>query len=125
MGSFFELNDTLQLTKEQGFPVDLDLEKHLITPYKAEEFEGKVFSFKDKPAIRIFQAPPVRTFFVENRNDMWIYWGHVHILSTICDYEAKTTSGTFKIIHINDPEEMEQAFNALDRRPDFNHFKKD
>ena len=29
MGSYIELNDTLQLTTEQGFPKELDLKKHL------------------------------------------------------------------------------------------------
>lgn len=29
MGSFIQINDTLRTTKEQGFPVELDLEIHL------------------------------------------------------------------------------------------------
>jgi hypothetical protein len=123
MGSFFEINDTLQLTAEQGFPVELDLETHLITPYKAEDFEGKVFSFKDKPAIRLFQAPPVRVFFVENRDGKWIHWGQVHILSTTCDYVAKTTSGTYKITALYSHEEMKQISESVDRREEFNYFK--
>jgi len=45
MGSFVEINDTLQLTKEQGFPQELDLEKHLKNPYAAKDFENKVFEF--------------------------------------------------------------------------------
>jgi hypothetical protein len=28
MGSFIEINDTLRITKEQGFPEELDLETH-------------------------------------------------------------------------------------------------
>lgn len=65
MESITELNDTLQITKEQGFPTELILETHLQTPYKVENFEGKVFSFKNKPQIRNYQQPPVRNFLVE------------------------------------------------------------
>jgi len=35
MGSYIEFNDTLQLTTEQGFPAELDLEKHLQEPFRA------------------------------------------------------------------------------------------
>lgn len=28
MGSYIEINDTLQITKEQGFPKELDWKKH-------------------------------------------------------------------------------------------------
>ncbi len=34
MGSIVEINNTLQLTKEQGFPMELDLDNHLKSPYK-------------------------------------------------------------------------------------------
>ena len=46
MGSFLEINDTLQITREQGFPKELDYEKHLKKPFKAEDFKDKEFSFK-------------------------------------------------------------------------------
>lgn len=122
MGSYVELNDTLQITREQGFPEALDLEVHLKTPYKLEDFEGQVFSFKEKPAIRLYHAPPVRNFLVENRDGKWIHWGQVFVLSTSCDYEAKTTSGTFKIIHLYSPEEMKMISKVVDRRPEFDYF---
>ena len=62
MGSYVEINDTLQITKEQGFPKELDWKQHLIKPYTAEQFEGKVFEFSNKPNIRNYQMPPVRFF---------------------------------------------------------------
>jgi len=62
MGSFIEVNDTLQLTNEQGFPKELDYQQHLKKPYRAEDFEGKLFEFRDKPKIRIYKTPPVRNF---------------------------------------------------------------
>ncbi len=43
MASFIALNDTLQITRGQGFPVEFNLEKHLKNPYKADNFLGKVF----------------------------------------------------------------------------------
>ncbi len=122
MGSFIETNDTLQITKEQGFPMELSLEKHLLKPFQAKDFIGKVFEFKDKKDIRIYQVPPVRNFLVENINGKWVYWGLVHILEVRHDYVNKTTSGKFKIISINTPEEMKQAFKLTDQRPEFNYF---
>ncbi|MDR1694265.1 MAG: hypothetical protein LBR70_03630 [Lactobacillaceae bacterium] len=123
MGSFLELNDTLQISKEQGFPVkELDIKKHLSSPYKTEDFAGKVFEFKNKPAIRLYKSPPVRNFYVQNIDGKWIYWGLVHILEITHDYVNKTTSGKYEIIYINSPEEMKQAYNLIDRREDFNYF---
>ncbi len=122
MGSFTENNDTLQITKEQGFPAELVLETHIESPYSTESFEERIFEFKNKPQIRNFQQPPVRNFLVENRNGKWIYWGLIHVLEITHDYVNKTTSGKFKIIHINTPEEMKKAFELIDRNPETNYF---
>ena len=118
MGSYIEINDTLQITKEQGFPEELDYTKHKITPYTAQEFKDKIFEFKNKPNIRIYQMPPVRNFLVENIDGKWLYWGLIHIIEIKHDYINKTTSGKFKITYINKPEEMELAHNLIDRNQD-------
>lgn len=118
MGSYIETNDTLQITREQGFPEELNYEKHKITPYKAEDFKDRVFEFKDKPNVRIYHRPPVRNFLVENINGKWLYWGLVHILEIHHDYIKNTTSGKYKIIYINTPEEMKYAHNIIDRNED-------
>ena len=122
MGSLIEINDTLQLTKEQGFPLELDLENHLQKPFTAKDFEGQVFEFKDKPKIRIYKAPPVRNFLVENREGKWIYWGLVYLTEVTHDYVKQTTSGKFKIIYINTPEQMKSAHDLIDRNPETNFF---
>ena len=122
MGTQVTLNDTLQLTREQGFPAELNLEKHLIKPFKVEDFKGKVFEFKGKENIRLYQAPPVRNFLVENRNGKWIYWGLAHVLEIKHDYENQMTSGKFKIIYINTPEEMKKAHELIDRDPETSYF---
>lgn len=122
MGSFIEINDTLQLTKEQGFPIELNLEKHLQTPFTADDFKGKVFEFHDKPEVRVYKLPPIRNFLVENRGGKWIYWGLIHILETTCDYVRKTTSGKYTIIYINKPDEMKKAHELIDRNPDTQYF---
>lgn len=116
MGSFVEFNDTLQLTSAQGFPVELVLEKHGENPYRAEDFADKVFAFRDKESVRIFHAPPVRTFLVENRDDKWIYWGLCEVLHVEHDLVAKMTSGKFRITYIYTPEEMCAAHGMIDRR---------
>ncbi len=115
MGSFIEINDTLRITKEQGFPDELDYEKHKTKPYSAKDFEGKVFAFHDKPAIRIYKAPPVRNFLVQDIGGKWLYWGLVHILEVTHDYQKQTTSGKFIIQYIYTPEEMKSAQTIIDR----------
>lgn len=114
MGSFIEINDTLQITKEQGFPSELDYEKHLKKPFKAKDFEGRVYSFKGKKDIRVYQQPPVRNLLVENRNGEWIYWGLVMITEIKHDYEKKVTSGKFKIVQIYTPEEMKEMKKLIE-----------
>jgi len=118
MGSIIEINDTLQITREQGFPADLDIEKHKSTPFTAEQFTDRVFEFRDKPGIRFYQSPPVRNFLVENREGKWIYWGLVHIVEITHDHVGKTTSGKYKIIYLNTPEEMNKAHDLIDRDHD-------
>jgi len=122
MGSVIEINDTLQLTPEQGFPAALDLEMHSKTPYRAGDFEDKIFEFKDKPSVRFYEVPPVRNFLVENRNGKWIYWGLVHVIEVVHDYESRTTSGKFKIIYIYTPDEMRKAHNLIDRNKETQFF---
>lgn len=118
MGSYIEMNDTLQITKEQGFPKELDWREHVKNPYKVEQFKDMVFEFKNKPNIRNYHMPPVRNFLVENIAGKWLYWGLIHVLEVHHDYINKTTSGKFKIIHINTPEEMKIAHNIVDRNKD-------
>ena len=116
MGSYIEINDTLQITKEQGFPVELNWKQHLKNPYTAEQFKDKIFEFKNKSNIRNYQMPPVRNFLVENINGKWLYWRLVHVIEVKHDYI--TTSGKFKIIYINTPDEMKMAHNIIDRNKD-------
>lgn len=122
MGSTIKTNDTLQITKEQGFPTGLDFEKHKEKPFTVVDFEDKIFEFKDKPGIRIYHTPPVRNFLVENKDGKWIYWGLAHITEVTHDYEKQTTSGKFRIIYIYTSEEMKQAHDLIDRNPETNFF---
>ena len=122
MGSFIEINDTLRITKDQGFPTELDLAIHLRTPYKLEDIADKVFRFSAKPDIRLYKIPPVRNFLVEDVGGKWVYWGLCHIQSIEHDYIKKETSGTFKIIYLNTPGEMKQVFLLTDRRKEYDYF---
>ncbi|MFH0952185.1 MAG: hypothetical protein V1838_03255 [Patescibacteria group bacterium] len=122
MGSIIEVNDTLQLTSEQGFPEELDYEKHENKPIRAEDFSDKIFEFKDKNKIRIYHAPPVRNFLVHNIDGKWLYWGLVHVLEVTHDNIKQTTSGKFKIVYIYTPEEMKQAYKLIDRRKETDYF---
>lgn len=123
MGSLIELNDTLQLTSEQGFPKELDFAKHKQKPLQAEDFKDKVFEFHNKPEIRVYKIPPVRNFLVQNMSGKWLYWGLIHITETTCDYVKQTTSGKFKIIYIYTPDEMQEAHSLIDRDKASDFFK--
>ena len=122
MGSFIEINDTLRITSEQGFPQELDLATHLQTHYTLQDIGDQVFSFQAKPDIRIYKIPPVRNFLVQEIDGKWLYWGLCLIESVQHDNIKKETSGTFRIIKINSPEEMKKAFALIDTRPELNYF---
>ena len=101
MGSIIEINDTLKISKQRGFPADLNLEEHVNDPSNSRQFLNKHFTFS-KPDERLYHRPPVRVFLVEEVGDKWLYWGNAFILQqTISDGE---TSGVYEIIKIYDPE---------------------
>ena len=108
MGSYIELNDTLQITTEQGFPKELDLKKHLKTPFTVDDFKGKVFSFS-KPELRLFNVPPCRTLLVQNINGKWLCWGHCEVIEQTINSKEGLTSGKFVITKIYNPERMKIA----------------
>ena len=116
MGSYIELNDTLQITTEQGFPKELDLHKHSEKPFKAEDFAGRVFSFQDKPKMRLFHSAPTRVFLVHNIDGRWLYWGHCLIMEQTINAETKTTSGKFIITKIYTPEHQ-RAMSQIEVEP--------
>ncbi|MBI5466293.1 MAG: hypothetical protein HY974_03320 [Candidatus Kerfeldbacteria bacterium] len=115
MGSQIELNDTLQLTTEQGFPVELKLEQHLKKPFQANDFDGRVFAFHDKPGARLYHYPPVRVFLVHNINGKWLYWGHAQITEQTIHADTNTTSGKFVITKIYTPKhQRSMSTNEVD-----------
>lgn len=118
MGSFIEINDTLRISKDQGFPAELSIEEHVKNPCNLEVVKDKIFEFKAKPKIRVYKIPPVRNLLVEDLNGKWLYWGLCHILEINHDYEKQETSGKFKIIRLNSQDEMKQMFKLT-------HFNKD
>ncbi|KKQ40263.1 MAG: hypothetical protein US58_C0022G0012 [Candidatus Magasanikbacteria bacterium GW2011_GWA2_37_8] len=108
MGSYIELNDTLQITAEQGFPEDiLNLSKHQSDPINLEDVSEKIFEFQNKPKARLYHLPPNRCFLVQNINGKWLYWGKIIMIEQTISSNidgAQTTSGKYKIIEIYDPE---------------------
>ena len=122
--STFELNDTLQITREQWFPEVLDIEVHEKNPIPLSYIEDKVFSFSGKAWLRNFVAYPVRVFLVENRGWKWIYWWLCQILETTVDYVRRETSGKYRIIKIFSPEEMKSMFHLTHtQNPEQNYFR--
>lgn len=140
MGTMVEINDTLQLTTEQGFPAHLlDLAKHRKQPITLSVVQGRVFKFTNKPSARIFQLDPVRVYYVHNIKGKWLFWGRVLIQTLairknlnlggapiVPGTEAEPaaawlTSGTYTIMDIYDPE-YQEAFTRHEAPPDRNYF---
>lgn len=105
------MNDTLQITKEQGFPSEeLNFERHKTRPSTAKDFEGRIFEFKNKTRARIYHHSPVRCFLVQNINGKWLYWGKCLIIEQKIKGGTKDeqeTEGKFRITEIYDPEYQE------------------
>jgi hypothetical protein len=103
MGSYVELNDTLQITTEQGFPVDiLNLKRHQKKPITLNDVKDKIFEFHNKPNARIYHTAPTRVFLVHNIKGKWLYWGKIIMLEQTMSWDGKNhnTSGKYKIIQI-------------------------
>ena len=115
MGSLIELNDTLPISADQGFPVHLlDLKKHIENPISLQTLSGFVFSFHKKDNARIYHTDPVRVFLVQNSDNKWLFWGKILIQSQSITKKLDThgnwktgeweTSGTYLITDIYEPE---------------------
>lgn len=115
MGSFIELNAILQITSEQGFPVDvLDLKKHQQNPITAEDLKETLFSFHSKPNPRVYLFDPMSVLLVQNIDGKWLFWGKAQIQSQAInkklDLEGNwkegewETYGTYTISDIYEPD---------------------
>jgi len=90
------INDTLQLTKAQGFPDKLELN----CEYRFE---------KDKR--RLYRLPPARVFLAHNIDGKWDYRGEALITElTILPLQEKT-NGKFKVVKLYS-EEHRKVLNA-------------
>lgn len=111
MGSYVELNDTLQITTEQGFPEGiLNLEKHRKQPIKIEVVKDRIFEFSNKPKARVYHNPPCRCFLVHNIDGKWLHWGHILVIEQTISWDGKqhSTSGKYKITKIYNPKYQEE-----------------
>lgn len=119
MGSSVEINDTLQITTEQGFPAELlQRDSHVQKPVTTEDLKGRVFQFQGKPNARIFQLAPVRIYLVHNINDKCLFWGKIAVIEqTILQRNVAgqpwkegdwQTSGKFAVLEIYDPAYQEE-----------------
>ncbi len=138
MGCSYEINDTLLLSADQGFPSDVfSYERHVKTPVTIADVEGKIFSFKGKPAARAFQLDPVRVYFIENTvQGKWLVWGKAFIESLTIEHVKTTvnpknaiqfqpgdwmTSGTFKVVEVYDPD-YQRVFTTHETPAAWNFF---
>lgn len=132
MGSNIELNDTLQITTEQGFPADLlDLATHQANPIPLAAVKDRLFSFTGKPGPRFFQSDPVRVYLVHNIGGKWLFWGKIFIQSQTIEKAISpdgswkegswTTSGTYRIVDLYEPE-YQILFTRRESPPERSYF---
>lgn len=113
MGSLIEINDTLKISKERGFPQELKLESHVKDPESSRRFLGKQHNFWNIDD-RLYNRPPTRVFLVEEIDGKWLYWGNAFITSQTMS-EGKT-SGNYIITKIYLPEFQRQM--TIEESPD-------
>jgi hypothetical protein len=133
MGSTIELNDTLLLTPEQGFPADLlDWEKHHRQPIELTCVAGMTFEFTGKAGARLFHLAPTRVYLVQNIAKKWLFWGKALIVSQsiqkALDANGEwagqwTTSGSFTISDLYEPDYQER-FTRRESPPGSSFFER-
>ena len=76
MGSMLEINDTLQLTTEQGFPAET-LRSRAAPPGAdhARRGEGHGVRVQGQARARFFHLDPVRVYWYHNIDGRWLAWG--------------------------------------------------
>jgi len=82
MGHVIEINDTLKLTRDAGFPQN----PHL----------GSRYSFTVS-GRRLYNLSPTRVFLVEEVEGTWNYVGHALILEQTIDTLRDETRGIFEV----------------------------
>lgn len=132
MGSRIELNDTLQITRKQGFPADvLNLARHQADPIPLSAVADRLFQFTGKAGARYFQSDPVRVYLVHNIDGKWLFWGKVFIQSQTIEKLLNAnnswtegewiTSGTFRIVDIYQPD-YQRIFTERESPPGKSYF---
>ncbi|YCM44582.1 hypothetical protein V2O64_00925 [Verrucomicrobiaceae bacterium 227] len=138
MGSLLEINDTLQITTEEGFPEEIfNLERHRKNPISLDEVKDLVFEFKGKTRARFFHLDPVRVYWYHNINGRWLAWGQILMQEqtitrnpdyeghegaiNVSDPEQWMTIGKYKVLKIYDPGYQEQ-FTRTDLPPSLSYF---
>ncbi len=105
MGSLIEINDTLKISKERGFPEGLTLDSHVSNSSISSRFIGQEFEFWNNNE-RLYHRPPTRVFLVEEVDGKWLYWGNALITSQTI--EEGRTKGRYKIVKIYQPDFQRQ-----------------
>lgn len=106
MGSLIEINDTLKISRDRGFPNNLRLRDHIENPQNSSSLVGQEFRFWNE-GERIYHRSPVRVFLVEEMPDgRWLYWGNAIVLEQTI--KNGRTEGRYKITKIYNPDFQKQ-----------------
>jgi hypothetical protein len=141
MGSLLEINDTLQITTEQGFPDHIfNLKRHRESPICLDEVKDLEFEFTGKTRPRFFHLDPVRLYWYHNIDGRWLAWGQIVLQEqtisrnpnftqhtgavNVSDPAQWVTTGKYKVHLIYDPEYQEE-FTRKDLPPSLSYFHSD
>jgi hypothetical protein len=98
MGSLIELNDTLKLKRNAGFPPDIR--------------EGAMYEFAID-GRRLYNLNPSRVFLVEEVDGKWNYVGHALILTQCIDTVNDKTTGRFQVTRVY-PQDYVRLLNEFE-----------
>lgn len=142
MGSFIEINDSLVISADQGFPDQVfNIKKHQENPITIDDVKDRTFTFFGKENPRFYQLDPVRVFLYQYLNNAqgepkWLAWGEVLIQSqciskipgadhqganNMGDPKQWQTAGTFKMLKVFPPE-YQKIFTEHETPPDMSYF---
>ncbi len=120
MGTLIEINDTLKISVERGFPDELKLAEYLKDPVKtAEKFIGKEFSFWNKDE-RLYHRAPTRVFLVQEIDGKWLYWGNAWVIEQTVS-QGKT-AGKYRITKIYTNPEFQKNMTNTESPPNKSFF---
>ncbi len=103
MGTPIEINDTLKISYERGFPIQFNLKDGLSFEELEKSIKNKEFSFWNKDE-RLYHRAPTPVLLVQEMPDgKWVHWGRAQIVEQTI--KQGKTEGKFIVSKLFSPED--------------------